>query len=281
MRCRRSDGLALLALLVAVEAHATVRHFDLTTEADSNAQGEIELEGWLDFGRPQPLPTPAQANGTSNGMAWMGLRVGLLDNVELASFLVFEKADVPEATGDDRSGLMMWVTELRWRPVEVGKWPVDVFVQGQVMHWFQQFHPTQFRITLGVSKTIGRFTLALNASHWNSLTFFSRKGEFTNWAWFDVTVGASVNLLEADGSIPAINLGVEAWALLPRDGTRPVVIHNHLLEGGGTVLGPTLSLARGRLWLTGHLGLIVHQPDGSGLFLRTPLIGRMMLGINL
>lgn len=280
MRCRRSELLlfALIPLVAATEAGATIRHFDLTTEAASNAEGELELEGWLDFGRPPP-GGQGLAAVKPNAMAWMGIRFGLLDNVELASFLVFEKTEAgPEffLASDDHSGLMMWVTELRWRPVEVGAWPIDVFVQGQLFHWFESFHPTQFRITVGLSRSVGRVILAGNISVWTSPAFQNEQGASAHWTWMDASIGVSANLVETDGTIPKINLGVEAWSLIPTG----VPIHSHLLHGGGFVLGPTLALARGRLWLTGHLGFQLHQPRGD-VGLRSPLVGRMMLGINL
>lgn len=277
MRCRRSE-LLLIALVAAVPAHATIRHFDLTTEAASNSEGEIELEGWLDFGRPPPGGAGV-APVKPNGVAWMGIRAGLLDGLELASFLVFEKTEAgPEffAANDDTSGLMMWMTELRWRPVEVGAWPIDVFVQGQVYHWFEAFHPTQFRITLGLSKTISRVVLAGNISVWTSPSFANEAGMPAHWTWMDASIGASANVIESDGSIPKVNLGLEVWSLIPTG----VPVHSHLLHGGGLVLGPTLALARGRLWLTGHLGFHIHQPRGD-LGLRSPLVARMMLGITL
>lgn len=269
MRCRRSEWL-LIALLAAGDASATVHHFSLSNEAPTNQEGEIELEGWLDFGRAP--------GGGANGMLWAGVRAGLLENVELASFVVFEKSEYPEVVGStETSGLMMWATELRWRPVEVGKWPVDVFVQGQMFYWFQLFHPIQFRLTLGLSRTFGRLIVAGNVSVWLSPTFNNPAGKTTSWDWMDASLGASVNLLEADGAIPNTSLGLEAWSLFPVVGG--IAVHNHLLTFGGVVIGPTLSLARGRLWLTGHLGFPVYGVGGFEL--RTPLVARMMMGISI
>ncbi len=276
MRCRRSELFAALAIvLLAVQADAGVRRFDLTTDASSNAEGEIELEGWLDFGRPQ------FAGGTAtNGMAWLGARFGLLDNLELAGFLVFEKTDVAEPTGE-KSGLMMWVTELRWRPVEEGKWPVDFFIQAQMLHWFEAQHPLQFRFTVGVSKNVGRFLLAANFSFWESLEFNGVNGPGTRWEWTDLSVGVSANLMEADGPRPSMNLGLEAWSL---NKLTNVAVHSHLLQGGGVVVGPTLSLARGRLWLTAHLGLPVYvftAPNAARAGFDSTVVGRIMLGLAL
>lgn len=271
MRCRRSELSALAVLLFAFGAEAGVRRFDMTTDASSNSEGEIELEGWLDFGRPAPAPS------ATNGMAWLGARFGLLDNVELAGFLVLEKSELAESVGDDTSGLMMWVTELRWRFAEVGKWPIDLFIQGQLMHWFEARHPTQFRVTLGASKNIGRLLLGLNVSYWGSPTFLRADGTTTSWHWLDLSLGASFTVVETDGSVPSISLGIEAWSLIK---AFEFDIHNHHLMGGGAVLGPTLALARGRLWLTGHLGVPVYV-NGSGFSTPTPLVGRIMLGINL
>ena len=279
MRCRRSELQILAAavgLLVGFEATAAVRRFDMITDAASNSEGEIELEGWLDFGRPK-----ATTSGSTNGMAWLGARFGLLDSLELAGFLVLEKSEVAEGNpGDDISGLMMWVTELRWRPVEVGKWPIDLFIQGQVMHWFEPNHPTQFRVTLGVSKMLSRVLLAANASFWTSTSFRKVTSLPTDpdimWNWLDLSLGASVNVIEADGSVPSVSVGVEAWWLIK---AFTPDVHSHLLNGGGLVVGPTLALARGRLWITGHLGIPAYLPAASMSI--KPLVGRVMLGINL
>lgn len=281
MKCRRSEALAALAvMLLAFGAQAGVRRFDMTTDAASNSEGEIELEGWLDFGRPDRSPTVATTT-TGNGMAWLGARFGLLDSLELAGFLVLEKREGNEGGNplDDSSGLMMWLSELRWRPVEVGKWPVDLFIQFQLMHWFEQNHPTQFRFTLGASRVVGRFLFAANVSVWTSTSFF-KDGREIFWNWMDASGGASVNIVEADGTVPSVNLGLEAWYLADVFG---VAVHNHLLMGGGVAVGPTLALARGRLWLTGHLGIPAYQPPSvaSNGTVLLPLVGRIMLGINL
>ena len=280
MRCRRSEPRAiagLIALLVALEAGAAVRRFDMTTDAASNSEGEIELEGWLDFGRPQLAPS-----GVTNGMAWLGARFGLLDSLELSGFLVLEKSEGLEGTGDDSSGLMMWLSEVRWRPVEVGKWPIDLFLQVQLMHWFERAHPTQFRVTLGVSKNLGPVLLALNFSYWDSLAFQNAAGARAQWQWLDLSLGVAVNVIETDGSVPSVNIGIEAWSLIEAFEVR---VHNHLLLGGGAVVGPTVALARGRLWLTGHLGVPLYVPGtggvGGGIGFNTPLVGRVMLGISL
>jgi hypothetical protein len=294
MRWPRSNPgqlLALTVVLLGLGAHATARRFDMVTDAATNSEGELELEGWLDFGRPT-APDKANPNLT-NVMAWLGMRVGLLDSLELASFLVIEKKNSPGAISmdeagaltapEDQSGLMQWVAELRWRPVEVGAWPVDVFVQFQLIHWFDQ-RPLQFRFTGGVSKHLGPVLLAANFSYWDSLrvTINSKSVE---WQWVDASAGASVKLRDADGPLPAVSVGAEFWGLIRVFEQR---VRNNLLEDGGMVVGPTASISRGRLWLTGHLGIPVLTPhytdrSGSPAFFSPsrPLVGRLMLGINL
>lgn len=302
MRWKRSE--LVLVALIAFSAEAGVKRFDLSNDASTNGEGEIEMEGWLDFGRP--ADTSHRVNpSVVNGMFWLGLRLGLLDNLELASFLVLEKKSfvalqpeppaVPPEPGvvavlsEDQSGIMMWVTDLRWRPVEVGKWPVDVFINAELVHWFEQYHPTQFRFTLGFSKNVGRFLFALNWSYWDSLVMTARDGNpnGARWAWWEVALGASATVVEADGWRPMVNVGVEAWGFIPRGSGGRLHVHNHLLHGGGIVVGPTLSLARGRLWLTGHLGFPVFTPqfnaagDNIGVGPSTPLVGRITLGVNI
>ena len=294
MRCKPSDpmrAVTLALVLLGFSAHATARRFDLVNDAATNTEGEIELEGWMDLGR--------LAAHRTNVMFWLGARIGLLDSLELASFLVFEKRESAIGAApldlDEGNGLMEWVTELRWRPVEVGKWPIDLFFQAQLIDWFEASHPVQFRLTLGASKQVARVLIAANLSFWASTQVagpFKQApvlpssmplvfGDPVSWFWLEPSVAVSVNLVEADGPVPTINLGVEAWAFIPL-GTK---VHSHLLMDGGLVVGPTLSASRGRLWLTAHLGIPVveltpfpaKKPSGPSL----PLVGRVMLGINL
>ena len=315
MRWKPSELIAGgCALLIAFGADAGVRRFAMTTDPSSNSEGEIELEGWLDFGRPANAAHRTDTSVT-NGMFWLGLRLGLLDNLELSSFLVLEKktfvelqkepTTLPDGTvvppkdvngtaliSEDQSGIMMWVSELKWRPVEVGKWPVDLFLQFQLVHWFERYHPTQFRFTLGLAKTISRVMLAANISYWDSVVGTSLNSANTvgiRWAWWEFSVGASVNVKEADGWVPSVSTGIELWGFIPRDQGEPKLhVHNHLLHGGGLVLGPNVSLARGRLWLTAHLGFPIFVPifDSKGESSRAgpdpfPMVGRITLGITI
>jgi hypothetical protein len=299
MRCRRSELAAgVLVVLFAFEASAAVRRFALATDASNNGEGEIEVEGWLDFGRPANHKHETDRRVT-NAMFWLGARLGLLDSLELASFLVLEKLSYiaphnpSEVVAEEQSGIMMWVTDLKWRPFEVGKLPADVFVQFELVHWFELYHPTQFRFTLGISKTLGRFLFAFNYSRWESVVGPPQPGVDMNgnvitaptlWEWNEFELAASVNLVESEGSIPSVNLGVEYWAFFAQPGH----VHNHLLHGGGMVVGPTLALSRGRLWLTLHLGFPFFGVHFGENVDRTPrfmfeeqLVGRAMLGINI
>ncbi len=312
MRWKQNELAAgLCALLIAFGADAGVRRFAVVADASSNTEGEIELEGWLDFGRPSDALHRVDLTVT-NGMFWLGARFGLLDSLELASFLVLEKRTFielqkepttdkdgvvhPPVNGkgvplisEDQSGIMEWVTDLKWRPAEVGKWPVDVFLQFELVHWFERYHPTQFRFSLGLSKNVGPVLLAANVSYWDSVVNAAPDGNRVGirWAWWEGSLGASANLVEADGWVPSINVGVEAWGFMPRKTHEARFhVHNHLLHGGGLVVGPTLSLARGRLWLNGHLGIPVMVPivelDGTEHFgPQLPLVGRITMGINL
>lgn len=304
MKCRPSDRVAgLVALLIAFGANASVKHLVMANDAATNSEGEIEIQGWLDFGRPATADHGHDASLT-NGMFWLGLTIGLLDSLELESFLVLEKKNFvalqPDPStypmnmpplAEEQSGIMMWVTDVKWRPAEVGKWPIDIFLQFQLVHWFELYHPTQFRLTVGVSKNLGRFLLALNVNYWDSVVGVSLKENpvGVRWAWWEFDVGVTARLIEPDGWVPSVNFGVELWGFVPRvQGDTKFHVHNHLLHGGGMVLGPTLSLTRGRLWLTGHLGVPIFVPlfdpktgvhIGQGPDL--PLVGRIILGLNL
>lgn len=279
----------------ASAAFAGPRTLAMVQDATTTPENDVELEAWLDFGHPSGFNHDQRRPQPSNGMPWFGVRTGLLEGLEIASYLVFEKkSDVARAPGsnalvEDGSGFQMWSTMLKWRPVAEGRFAIDPFVQFEVIDWFERYHPIQFHLTLGGAKKIGRWSVQVNAGYWDSTNVEFREppdsAAAPRWHWLDMSVGASFDAI-VGGRAPALALGFEAWGLIPLQAFGLLTsekghIHNHFLHGGGMVVGPTAFVSKGRLWLTGHMGMAVIGNSDPNETQVGNLFSRLVLGIAL
>lgn len=278
-----SSAALLLLAAAAPDAGAAPRQFSISYDSRPTPEGDVEIESWTDFGHPSPEDPTQQ-----NMLWWFGLRNGVFDHLEIATFVVVQQASRANKVepGEELSGLLFFIVEGRWHPVREQS-AFDPYVMVQYVHWGEGGDPEQIHLSSGATWRLGRVLLAGEIGYWDS-TEFREDGALERWRWVNASAGASAAIVQGAGTLPALAAGVEVWTLDSLDKDVPGglrLVHgasefeNKQVQGDGFYGGPSMSFTRGRIWGAGHVGLLL---DGARREDRpNPAMIRVMLGIAL
>ena len=285
-----------IAMSWAVTAAGAPRQFAIVHDAESTGHGNVEAESWIETGHPGNAD--GENEGQQNLLWWGGGRYGLLRNVELSGFIVVEQKNRFARLGrqeESLSSLPFAMAEVKWRPLERGKLPVDPFVQLQYMFWPMGGINHQVRLVAGASRRIDRLWFSGHLGYWDS-NALSRPTGPVRWQWFDIGLAASYAVLPGAGEFPELGVGLEAWTIesFGRDGgTRwgadgggliawrgdsATRVRMPQINGGGTFIGPSVSFTRGRLWGSAHVAFELEHAPGWGPGIPT---ARFIIGVAL
>jgi len=237
--------LVAAILLVPCAARATPKPLPFTYGADTNPKGTGEVEQYVDL-----VPLIATSDRPQRYIATQLLteiEYGLTNHVELGLYATF----VPEAAGyvvpslTEGNGAKQ---RIRWRPVDLGDWPIDVAFYGEIAETNTEL---ELEWKLILERRFGPVRLLANAWFEYEMYFDGHR----DWV-FNPTAGLTVQ------ATPNVSPGVEYWmrAEVHADSSIPAVFD----DGPHHYLGPTLRLSFDRFFWT------------SGLYLRLSNFGHVL-----
>jgi hypothetical protein len=236
---RISHLLAVATVLslstAAAVAGATPRPLPFTYTADTLAAGETEVEQYVDM-------TPVVAtDATQNKPVWYAatqfqteFEHGITDSLELGLYIAFQpdpgSAYTNTATLTEGTGFK---ERLRYRLADMGRWPIDVALYGELVEYTNEF---EIEAKVILERRIGKLRIAANA--WVEREFYYAQNQ-QDWV-LNPTVGATYEI------VPAFHAGVEYWMRVefpdPAPDPRPFSI------GPNQFVGPALMVNLGHLW---------------------------------
>lgn len=250
---------AALLLLLPAPALAARRPFIVAYDTATLAEGDVELETWLDY---YSLQTAEPGTGkVGEWKWWLGPRWAPFEGVEVAALTVFAQGFEPPPAG---SAVQIWaeLLEARWRVIE-GRFG-GLALQLDLRIPIANDLPWQLAPSVSYSARVSRFTFAAQVGYAAGLP-----GAWGRWHddpndptvkadtyhWITWAGGAAVTAVE--GMVgPLVQIGVEAF------GQGVIAGKNDLTDSGPTAnVGPTLTLAKGRLWVS--LGCLFGLGDAS------------------
>jgi hypothetical protein len=224
-------------LTLAASARANPRPLPFTYQHEQLADGEVELEQFVDYTPTRALAVP------SGDLAWYGLtsfttevEVGLSDRLELGLYLTLAPAAPQDFTSTPQpmngNGLKQ---RLRYQLAPTGEWPVDVSLYGELA---ENEREIEIEAKVIAQRRIGPARVIAN---------LSAEREFYFDGHHDIVLNPSAGVtFEAT---PAIQPGLEYWltAEFPEEdppSPKPFGLKPH------SYLGPTLLLQFGKVWWT-------------------------------
>ena len=237
-------ALLMMALPARVVAGGR-RPFLFAYDAPSIAGGDVELETWLDFmSKRAPL--------NDEWRWWLGPRWAPVDGFEVTALTVLTQDLVKPP--DMPSTVQLWaeVIELRWRVhtfESIGS--ITLELDGRIA--IANDLPFQASPSVAWNKRAGRFGFAAQVGY---AAGFAGPADNDHYHWITWRAGASIDAVRGEVA-PILQFGVEGF------GEAPLVGKNDLTDDTrATVnIGPTISVARGRLWLT--LGALFGVTEAS------------------
>jgi hypothetical protein len=269
-------GLATFAILStrALSAGATPRPLPFTYTADTLGAGETEIEQYVDLTPVVALNAGANPSGTNT--VWYAatqfqteFEHGLTDNLELGLYVAFQpdpgSAYAHTATLTEGTGFK---ERLRWRPVDMGAWPIDVALYGELVEYETEF---EIEAKVILERRVGDLRIVANA--WVEREWYYAVPQ-QDWV-LNPTIGATYQVT------PAFHAGVEYWMRVefpnPAPNPRPFSI------GPNQFVGPALMFDFGHLWWSTGVYLRVNDIDRTALPLDDygPIWARTVVGLEL
>lgn len=222
-------------------AAAGRRPFAVSYDTPLVPDGDVEIETWIDYAINRQAP--------NQWRWWIGPRWAPHESIEIAAFTI-----IAQDQGQGQ-GAELWAEQidLRWRfyshPV-AGNLTLQFNARIAMEYWL----PNQLSPQLGWSTHVGRFGFAAQLGYAGG---FTGPPQDINYHWIVWSAGASFDVVRGEIA-PPFQVGVEAFG-------QGVLAGNNEFTGvsGSTVnLGPTLAVAKGRLWLSigALMGLTAASP---------------------
>jgi hypothetical protein len=270
-------GAAVLAAVTwSARASATPRPLPFTYTYDTLAEGESEVEQYIDL-------TPVKAiDGSSGQPVWYvasqfqtEFEHGITDHLELGLYAAFQPgapgnltdtATLTEGTG--------FKERLRWRIADEGQLPVDLALYGELVEYATEF---EIEAKVILQKRFGKLRIAANAWVEREIYYASTQQDWV----LNPTVGVTYQVT------PSFHVGAEYWMRVefpdPAPNPRPFSL------GPNQFVGPALMFNFGHLWWS--TGVYARVNDVSRTALPTdatqppdnygPIWARTVIGLEL
>jgi hypothetical protein len=235
--------LALALLLMPQAALAARRPFVVTYDSSTLAEGDAELETWLDL--------VWNEHSASKWRWWLGPRWSPFEGVEVAGLTVLQQ--------EYGSTLELWaqLVEGRWRVFQRPFGALALQLDFRVplasdLQW-------QLSPSVSWSSHISRVLVAAQLGYAAGISGPQAKPPYH---WIVWSAGITVDVIKGE-SAPLLQIGAEAF------GEGVLVGANDLngLRHSTMMLGPVISIAKGRLWAS--LGFLFPTLDfNPQLFMR-------------
>ena len=231
-------GIALLGiglLLLATSARGARRPYAVAYDAATIAEGDVEIETWLDF-----ISNPKSA--TDEWRWWMGPRWSPHDGVEVAFLTILTQGITPPSQGGSSTQFWATLAEGRWHAASLGG-ALELTLQLDLRIAMANDLPHQLSPSIVLSRRRGRLGVAAEVGY--AAGFAGPTPATDRYDWVVWSGGAALDIVRGEVA-PAVQLGVEGFGELTLNGT------NDLTDDVRSTanVGPVLSVAHGRLWLT-------------------------------
>ena len=252
-------------------AHATARALPFTYNYETNAEGEGEIETYIDLVPVKALTPDGKSQTALLSQFQTEFEYGITNRLELGLYVTFQPQPNGFAQGTTFPSLLEGngsKQRLRYRIADPGVLPIDIGLYGEVT---ENENEIELEAKVILQKRIGNLAIAANV-------VVEREFDFTgeaSWildpsagAWFQVT--------------PTFQPGFEWW--MTKDWTNwPTAegAFNHDLQ---QYVGPTVHLNLGRVWWTSGAYARVSDLNHSivpGVDTFGPLWFRTVIGVNL
>jgi hypothetical protein len=241
--------LALFTLLVPIAllfepqvAHAGRRAYIIDYDVPTVPDGDVEIETWMDFISIKP--------GVNDWRWWIGPRWAPHETVELVALTILTQENTSTSS---RAELWAELIDVRWRffsHPRAGTLTLQVNARIAV----DKYLAHQLSPQLGWATHVSRFNFAAQVGY---AAGFAGPTSASDYHWIVWSAGASIDLVKGEIA-PPLQLGVEAF------GQGVITGQNDFTHTSGSPvnLGPTLAVAKGRLWLSAGalFGLTADSP---------------------
>jgi hypothetical protein len=265
-----ATGALAAALLHHGTALATPRPLPFTYTYDTLAEGETEIEQYVDV-----TPVKALSASTANPAWYTATQFqtefehGITDRLELGLYIAFmpdpgsaytQTATLTEGTG--------FKERLKLRLAEAGQWPLDVALYGELVEYTTEF---EIEAKIILERRIGKLRIAANA--WAEREFYYAVNQ-QDWV-LNPTIGATYQVT------PSFHAGLEYWMRVefsdPAPNPRPFSL------GPNQFVGPALMFNFGHLWWSTGVYLRVNDIDRVAQPLDNygPVWARTVVGLEL
>lgn len=220
-------------LLLPLSAQAGARPYLINSDVPQVPEGDVEIETWIDN-----IRTPSSMDGANMWRWWIGPRWAPFENVEVAAFTI-----VSQDAAEQDAAAVLWAEQLalKWRFYShkiAGSFTLQlcsrIAIYNELAH---QISPQLLWAT-----RLGRFGLAAQVGY---AAGFGGPSPDDNYHFISWSAAASVAAIKGQIT-PPLQFGIEAFG-------EAMLAGNNDLTGlpGSTVnLGPTVALAKGRLWMS-------------------------------
>jgi hypothetical protein len=240
----------LMLLILNGTAQAGRRPWLFAEDTAMVPDGDVEIETWIDY-LERESPTPGAWRW------WIGAYWSPWESLEFAALTAIQQPS------DGNAQAELWVEHLslRWRVIERSFGALFVKLEGRIA--FADDTPFQIQPSIAWAKHAGRFGFAASFGY---AAGFEGPAKNETYHWLTYRAAVSFDIVRGEVAAP-VQLGVELYA-------QQVLAGNSDLSGNDhstVALGPTVAVARGRLWLT--LGALAGLTEGGPAVMVRGLIG--------
>jgi hypothetical protein len=216
-------------------------------------EGDVELETWFDYVNQKAQVLPGMEN-PDLWRFWWGPRWSPVDGVEITALISLQQNEDPGVGPDGMpkdpiAAFWAGLLEARWRstPKPFG----SLMLQLDLRLGFDPDLPHQIQPQVGWVRRGGRFVETLQVG-------YAKGFGHADYDWLTWRAGVAVDVIRGEISAP-LQIGIESFGELMLTNTSANDFHTGRNSAG--LVGPTVSVARGRLWFTG--GVLFGVSDQS------------------
>jgi hypothetical protein len=246
--------MRVIALMVLLQGSALAgrRPWIFAEDTTTVPDGDVEIESWIGF--IDRVTPPGSWHW------WVGPYWAPVEGLEIAALTVLSQ---PYDSPGDSYGAQLWFEHLslRWRAIERNFGSLFVKLEGRIA--FSEKIPFQLQPSIAWAKHVGRFGFAASFGY---AAGFEGTPPNDNYHWLVYRAAVSFDVVKGEVA-PPFQIGVELYSQEALAGINDLTATTQ----SSALLGPTLAVARGRLWLT--LGALAGLTEAGPRVLVRGIIG--------